>query len=308
MKTIIVDSESVRLDRYIRRHFPNLKQSILERSLRKGLIKVNGCKVQSSSRVSYGEAITIQYLDCIYRVNDSSKSDKKLLELLRNNILYKDKYLLAINKPAGITVQGGKKVIISISDLLDQIIEKETLKIVHRLDKDTSGVIVFARSTEVAKHLMQEFKERRVKKVYLALTSGTPSKKIGVIDRSLIKKYIFGQEKVVVDKNSSRPAITHFSLIEKLKHDIAYLKLSPITGRTHQLRAHLASINCPILSDGKYGGKKAFVEGISKQIHLHSTSLSFNLPNGQNLTIVAPISQHIEQSLKILNYSNLEAL
>lgn len=115
-----------------------------------------------------------------------------------------------------------------------------------------------------------------------------------------MKKYVSDQEKVVVDENSPQNATTHFSIIAKSKHNVAYLKLQPITGRTHQLRAHLAHINCPILGDGKYGGKKAFIDGIANKIHLHSHSLSLKLPNNKEITIAAPITKHIEKSIEAL--------
>ncbi|NUY39280.1 RluA family pseudouridine synthase [Wolbachia endosymbiont of Litomosoides brasiliensis] len=325
----------------------------------------------------------IKYLDYIENTNSDYKHNEKLVELLRSNILYEDEYILAINKPAGVIVQGGIKVKISISDLLDQIREGETLKIVHRLDRDTSGAIIFARNVNVARYLMEEFKGRRVKKTYLALTSGIPSKNRGVIDYPLMKKYVSGQEKVVIDENSSQNAATRFSIIAKFKlnkpfvqrpiiqvantqlyehcnssllgvhypsglsscypstfschlsaltlrsskidckqahyttfstkkldssvkrwnetRSVAYLKLQPITGRTHQLRAHLAHINCPILGDGKYGGKKAFVDGIVSKIHLHSYSLSLKLPNDKKITITAPPPEHIIKSIEVLH-------
>ncbi len=199
IKTILVEDNNVRLDRYIRRIFPNLKQSAIEKSLRKGLIKVDNCTAKSSDRVSSGQTIMIRYLDYIENTNSDCKYNEKLVNLLRENILYEDEYILAINKPAGVIVQGGIKVKISISDLLDQIREREIFKIVHRLDRDTSGVIIFARNASVAKYLMEEFKGRRIKKTYLALTFGIPSKDNGTIDYPLVKKYISGQEKVVVE-------------------------------------------------------------------------------------------------------------
>ncbi|WP_265016435.1 RluA family pseudouridine synthase [Wolbachia endosymbiont (group A) of Andrena dorsata] len=300
IKTISVKDDNVRLDRYIRRIFPDLKQSVIEKSLRKGLIKVDDCKAKSSDRVNSGQTITLKHLNYIENANSDRKYNEKLVNLLRENILYEDEYILAINKLAGVIVQGGVKVKISMSDLLDQIREGETFKIVHRLDRDTSGVIIFARNANVARYLMEEFKGRRVKKTYLALTSGIPSKDSGTIDYPLVKKYVSGQEKVVVDENSPQNATTHFSIIAKSKHNVAYLKLQPITGRTHQLRAHLAHINCPILGDGKYGGKKAFIDGIANKIHLHSHSLSLKLPNNKEITITAPITKHIEKSIEAL--------
>ncbi|WP_253303233.1 RluA family pseudouridine synthase [Wolbachia endosymbiont of Phyllotreta cruciferae] len=300
IKTILIEDDNVRLDRYIRRIFPDLKQSVIEKSLRKGLIKVDDCKAKSSDRVNSGQTITLKHLNYIENANSDRKYNEKLVNLLRENILYEDEYILAINKPAGVIVQGGVKVKISMSDLLDQIREGETFKIVHRLDRDTSGVIIFARNANVARYLMEEFKGRRVKKTYLALTSGIPSKDSGTIDYPLVKKYVSGQEKVVIDENSPQNATTHFSIIAKSKHNVAYLKLQPITGRTHQLRAHLAHINCPILGDGKYGGKKAFIDGIANKIHLHSHSLSLKLPNNKEITITAPITKHIEKSIEAL--------
>lgn len=300
IKTILIEDDNVRLDRYIRRIFPDLKQSVIEKSLRKGLIKVDDCKAKSSDRVNSGQTITLKHLNYIENANSDRKYNEKLVNLLRENILYEDEYILAINKPAGVIVQGGVKVKISMSDLLDQIREGETFKIVHRLDRDTSGVIIFARNANVARYLMEELKGRRVKKTYLALTSGIPSKDSGTIDYPLVKKYVSGQEKVVVDENSPQNATTHFSIIAKSKHNVAYLKLQPITGRTHQLRAHLAHINCPILGDGKYGGKKAFIDGIANKIHLHSHSLSLKLPNNKEITITAPITKHIEKSIEAL--------
>lgn len=302
VKTISVDENDIRLDRYIRRIFPDLKQSVIEKSLRRGLIKVDDCKAKSSDRVNSGQTITLKYLDHIENANSDRKYNEKLVELLKENILYEDEYILAINKPAGVIVQGGIKVKISISDLLDQIREGETFKIVHRLDRDTSGVIIFARNAEVARYLMEEFKGRKIKKTYLALTVGIPSKSRGIIDHPLVKKYISGQEKVVVDENSLQNATTRFSIIAKLEHNVAYLKLQPITGRTHQLRVHLAHINCPILGDGKYGGRKAFVDGIANKIHLHSYSLSLTLPNNKKITITAPVPGHVEQSVKTLAF------
>ncbi len=300
IKTISVEDDNVRLDRYIRRIFPDLKQSVIEKSLRKGLIKVDDCKAKSSDRVNSGQTITLKHLNYIENANSDRKYNEKLVNLLRENILYEDEYILAINKLAGVIVQGGVKVKISISDLLDQIREGETFKIVHRLDRDTSGVIIFARNANVARYLMEEFKGRRVKKTYLALTSGIPSKDSGTIDYPLVKKYVSGQEKVVVDENSPQNATTHFSIIARLEHNVAYLKLQPITGRTHQLRAHLAHINCPILGDGKYGGKKAFIDGVANKIHLHSHSLSLKLPNNKEITITAPIPKRIEKSIEAL--------
>lgn len=211
IKTILIEDDNVRLDRYIRRIFPDLKQSVIEKSLRKGLIKVDDCKAKSSDRVNSGQTITLKHLNYIENANSDRKYNEKLVNLLRENILYEDEYILAINKPAGVIVQGGVKVKISMSDLLDQIREGETFKIVHRLDRDTSGVIIFARNANVARYLMEEFKGRRVK-TYLALTSGIPSKDSGTIDYPLVKNMFQVKKKWSLMKIHLRMPLRIFQL------------------------------------------------------------------------------------------------
>ncbi len=309
IKTLVVNDDNVRLDKYIRTIFPNLKQSVIEKFLRKGLIKVNNQKVKASYMVSCGKTITIKYIDNDnYGINpeykksqSQSKPNTKLIKVLEENILYEDEYIIAINKPVGVVVQGGKN---SISDVLNYIKSGETLRIVHRIDRDTSGIVIFARNVMTAKYLMEEFKTRKIDKTYLALTVGVPDKDSGVIDYPLVKKYIAGQEKVVVDTNSLHNATTYFYILDKFRYNVAYLKLKPITGRTHQLRVHLTHINCPILGDGKYGGKKAFIGGITNRIHLHAYSLSLKLANDREITLTAPLAKHIEHSIKILSLSH----
>ncbi|XGA08340.1 MAG: RluA family pseudouridine synthase [Wolbachia endosymbiont of Xenopsylla cheopis] len=297
---ILIDSNDVRIDRYIRRIIPNLKQSVIEKSLREGLIKVDGCKVRSSYRTKIGQSLIVENLDYVSYLNSDRKRNDKITNILQNNVLYEDEYIISINKPQGITVQGGTKVQISIDDLLDQIKVGEKFKLVHRLDRDTSGVLLLARNAEAASYLMQEFKNRRIKKIYLALTSGIPTQNSGFIDLPLVKKYVFGQEKVVVDENLGQSAITQFSVIKKWQSKVAYLKLKPLTGRTHQLRVHMSYIRCPIVGDGKYGGKSAFIASIANKVHLHAHSISFKLPNNKTITITAPVPEYLENSIKYL--------
>ncbi len=301
MKSILIDSNNIRVDRYIRRIIPDLKQSVIEKSLREGLIKVDNCKLKSNDRVKAGQILTIKHLNHVTNLNSDKKYNEQVTKLLQDNIIYEDEYILSINKPQGIIVQGGTKVKISVDDLLDQIRVGEKFKLVHRLDRDTSGVLLLARNAEVASHLMQEFKNRKVKKVYLALTSGIPPKKSGLINLPLVKKYVSGQEKVVVDEASGRNAVTHFSIIKELPYGVAYLKLKPLTGRTHQLRAHMAHIKCPIVGDGKYGGKSAFIAGVLNKVHLHAHSISLRLPSNKAITITAPIPEYLENSIRFLD-------
>lgn len=297
---VLIDSDNVRIDRYLRRIISDLKQSVIEKSLRKGLIKIDGCKVKSNYRTKVGQSLTIENLDYVSYLNSDKKCNEKITKMLQSNILYEDEYIISINKPQGITVQGGTKVQVSIDDLLDQIKVGEKFKLVHRLDRDTSGVLLLARNAEVAGYLMQEFKNRRVEKVYLTLTSGIPNQDSGLINFPLVKKYVFGQEKVVVDENLGQSAITQFSVIKKWQSRVAYLKLKPLTGRTHQLRAHMSYIKCPIVGDGKYGGRNAFIAGIGNKVHLHAYSISFKLPNDKTITITAPVPEYLENSIRFL--------
>ncbi|WP_235111301.1 RluA family pseudouridine synthase [Ehrlichia muris] len=297
--TVQEDDQNIRIDKFIRREL-KIPQSLVEKFLRKGIILLDNMKVKSDTRINVGSVIYIKYNGVICEKKHSKKVSESdsdfLVNLIRNDILYKDDDVLVINKPTGISVQGGTKVKVSISDIVDKIIDGESMKIVHRLDKDTSGVLILARNARVSRLIMQEFKNRRVRKKYLALTQGIPENDIGQINHSIIKsKHTLPLEKI--DNSCLQEAITSFSVLKKLPYDVGLLELKPITGRKHQIRIHLSQIGCSIIGDKKYG--KFCKHVLNDHLQLHAYSLSINIGT-KELTFTAPIPSYMEDTIMYL--------
>jgi 23S rRNA pseudouridine955/2504/2580 synthase len=306
IKTISPEEGGVRLDRCLRLWIPKLPQSVIEKAARKGLIKVNNAKAKPSLRVEEGQTVSFPPS---FTTLDLEAPQKKTLALthadrkwLKSLILYEDKDLFVLNKPAGIAVQSGTKQSRSLDAMMKAYDETGKPRLVHRLDQDTSGILVLARSLPMARWLTKAFKERLVLKVYWALVCGVPQKKEGLISLPLSKKPDPLWEKVQVDREDGVPATTYYRILEALGNRIAWLELTPKTGRTHQLRVHCAEgLKTPILGDGKYGGKDAFPLGRTV-LHLHAHSLTFPLPNGRSMTFEAPLPKELYETFRELGF------
>jgi 23S rRNA pseudouridine955/2504/2580 synthase len=185
-------------------------------------------------------------------------------------VLWEDNDFILINKPPGLASQGGSGIKVSVDDLIRNISDR--YKLVHRLDKDTSGVLAIAKKTTAAARFSELLKRKQMTKIYWALVKGVPEHRQGTINLPLAKKGA-RMEKVEVDYEEGKKAITEYSVMETLGMKMSWLELSPITGRTHQLRVHCAAMGCPIIGDGKYGGSEAFVQGVSNSLHLHARRL-----------------------------------
>lgn len=278
---------NVRLDRFMRRFYPFLPQSILEKALRKGNIKVNGKKKTSSYRLSERDLVSI-YADYeayaeIKAVSNTvlSKDDRSFLESI---IIFEDDDLCLVNKPHNIAVQGGTGMHKSLDDLFRLYQKSVNYKLMHRLDKDTSGVLVFAKNQDSAKIIAESFKDRAVEKTYLAIVHGCPKNKKGVIDAPLLKDFSNHKEKMIVHSDG-KEAVTHYEVLAT-KNDLSYLILRPLTGRTHQLRVHMMHIGHSIVGDYKYDShiKKGH------RLHLHSHSIKFPYgPKNKMMAFSAPI-------------------
>jgi 23S rRNA pseudouridine955/2504/2580 synthase len=303
------DSEGMRLDRWLRKKYPHLSQGVIEKGLRQGKIRLDGLKVKANARITINQVVTVP--DAIEIVPETlhrpiakeslpySQEDVAFLESL---ILWEDEDILVLNKPAGLATQGGSKTTRHLDGLLtaygDQ--KHKRYRLVHRLDKDTSGVFVVAKTSDAATRLTEAFRQGVVKKIYWAIVIGQPKPGQGTINAPLLKGGNGHQEKVAVDK-AGKHAITHYRTIKGLQKrgiaQFAWLELSPETGRTHQLRVHMLHIGHPILGDGKYGGQEA--TAASRQLHLHARSITFPDPaTGTPLTFMAPPSSHMEATLK----------
>lgn len=301
-RKVSLEEQGLRLDRCLRLWIPHLPQSMIEKAARKKLLKVEGTPAKPAQRLEEGQTLSFP---AAFEHCEKRQEEKKPLVLtaadrkwLKSLILYEDKDILVFNKPSGIAVQSGTNQNKSLDAMLLQYDPTCAPRLVHRLDKDTSGVLVVAKTLTMARWLTQAFKERKIEKTYWALVCGVPSKKEGVIDLALSKKPDPKGEKMRVDRHEGQHAITHYRVLETVDLKVALLELKPQTGRTHQLRVHCAEgLKTPIVGDGKYGGKAAFLLG-RKNLHLHAAKLAIPFPSGMIKMFTAPLSEEISQSLR----------
>jgi 23S rRNA pseudouridine955/2504/2580 synthase len=303
------EESGIRLDRCLRLSIPHLPQGLIEMAARKGILRIEDTKAKPSTRVKEGQILTFpkSFLSLEPEVQKKKPSVLTHAERkwLKDLILYEDSDILVLNKPAGIAVQSGTKQKRSLDVMLEGYYEDCKPRLVHRLDMDTSGVMVFAKTLPMARWLSQSFKERTVQKIYWALVCGVPSKKEGVISLSLSKKPDALGEKVRVDPEEGVRAKTYYRVIEALGKRVAWLELIPKTGRTHQLRVHCAeALKTPILGDGKYGGKEAFPFG-RKSLHLHARALVLPLPQGKTMTFEAPLPKELQETFRELGFEHV---
>jgi len=304
------DADGVRLDRWFKERFPGLSHGRLEKLLRTGQIRVDGGRVKSKARLIAGQQVRIPPMDDSAakarpkrRPAPVSEADR---ESLASRVLHQDHHVLVIDKPAGLAVQGGSKTSKHLDGMLDALRfdAKDRPRLVHRLDKDTSGVLVLARTAKAARMLTDAFRSKDSRKVYWAIVTGVPRPSMGRIDLGLEKRPGRGGEKVIADEDGKR-AITDYRVIENAGRKAAWLSLEPVTGRTHQLRVHCMELGTPILGDGKYGGKDAFIEGADKstrQLHLHAKAIRIPNPAGGILEVTAPLPDHMKKTWKLLGF------
>ena len=298
-----VKSEDVgnRIDKFFHRRNLQLSFSVIQKQIRIGFIKVNNLKVKAHYKIQ--EKDIIQYGISINFANDIKKdySIKKIyseeIARIKEKIIFEDNLLVALNKPSGIAVQGGSKIKLNIDLILPYLIESdERLRLVHRIDKFTSGILILAKTKEASRKLTKLFKENKIKKKYWAIVLGTPKKEKGNIILPLNKKFILGQEKVVVDHDSEKYAETYYCIKEKTEK-LSLLEIVPKTGRTHQIRVHLQSIKKPILGDHKYYTSIDKVKCKKKiNMHLHAKELNFSL-EGKDYSLSASLPQYFKKTL-----------
>ena len=291
--TVAEDEAELRLDRWFRRHFPTLAHGRLEKLLRTGQVRVDGKRARANARLVGGQVVRVPPLGP--EPEDQPRPrlpvDGRAAADLRALVLHRDDDIIVINKPPGLAVQGGVKTERHLDAMLDALRfgAVERPRLVHRLDKDTSGVLVLARHPAAAARLAAAFRERTTRKLYWAITVGVPKLPQGRIDLALAKLPGRAGERVRPDEEGRR-AVSYYRVLEHVGRQAAWLALMPETGRTHQLRVHCAAIGTPILGDGKYGGNGAFLPGapLAPQLHLHARAIA--LPDrGRMLRWVAPL-------------------
>ena len=305
--TVTDEDNDIRLDRWFKRNYEGFPHSLLEKHLRKGLIRVDGKKAKTSDRIQTGQIISCPEVMLETKAKPKRPvSDTDSLEM-QKMVLYKDANIIIINKPQGLAVQGGTKVGKNIDDMLDALKfdAKDRPKLIHRIDRDTSGALVLARTAKAAALLGKGFAGKHIEKTYWALVNGSPLPSEGLIDLPLNKlaKSEGGREQVTVDEDEGKFAKTEYRVLDTLARKFAHVELKPLTGRMHQLRVHMAAIDCPIVGDHKYGGSNVDAEalGVENILHLHARRIIIPAMLGAKaVDITAPLPAHMVASFKAL--------
>lgn len=306
----VADADAdTRLDRWLKRRFPQLTQGALQKMLRTGQIRVDGKRAEANTRLAAGVAVRVPPLPegpAPERTGRPPVSERDAKDLERM-VLYRDAAVMVLDKPPGLAVQGGPGIAKNLDTMLDALTfeAEERPRLVHRLDRDTSGVLVLGRTRLAAAELARAFRGRDVKKTYWAVVVGEPTPPNGRIDLALVRQEGPRGERTtsVDDPTQGARAITDFRTLEVVKRRAAWMELRPLTGRTHQLRVHCAeALATPILGDGKYGGSEAHLEGLSPMLHLHARALSLPHPDGGTLEVAAALPAHMRETFDFFGF------
>ena len=328
------DEGDQRVDRYLRRLFPHLGQGRIEKMCRKGELRVDGGRVKPATRVSVGQSVRIPPLpdpgEAKPRAAGARISEADT-QMIRASVVYRDDHLIAINKPPGLPTQGGTGVTRHVDGLSEALRfgAEEKPRLVHRLDRDTSGLLLLARSRTAARGLTEALRHRATRKIYWAAVAGVPQPKAGTIKYALVKAPGHGRggenEKMrclhpddIEATPDAKRAVTDFTVVSSLGSRAAWVAMVPVTGRTHQLRAHMAEIGHPIAGDGKYGGSSQENLGngwgaglggeISRKLHLHARTLILEHPvTGATLTLSAPLPDHMQRTWDYVGWTASDA-
>jgi 23S rRNA pseudouridine955/2504/2580 synthase len=310
-RTVSADEADLRLDRWFKRHFPWLGHAKLEKLLRTGQVRIDGGRAKAATRLEVGQAIRIPPLgeppkDDEPRITKPARASPERIAELEAAVLHKDDAVIVLNKPAGLATQGGTGLTEHLDGLLGYLKfgAAERPRLVHRLDKDTSGVLLLARSATAAAKLAEALRKRDAHKLYWALVMGVPEHRMGKIDLPLAKLPGAAGERMVADEDEGKNAVSLYRTIETAGRRAAWLGMAPLTGRTHQLRVHAAAMGTPIVGDGKYGGTEAFLTGgVSRKLHLHARGIKLAHPDGGKLEVRAPLPPHMAATWDFLGFT-----
>lgn len=305
--TVAPDDDGVRLDRWFKRHLPQVGFAMVSRWARTGQLRVDGKRAKPEDRLAAGQTLRVPPGgdDPARSAPQRRQLSEAELEEAEAMLLHRDKSAIVLNKPPGLATQGGTKTAHHVDGLLDAFAGDKgpRPRLVHRLDKDTSGVLLVAATPGSAAFFSKRFSGRSARKIYWALVAGVPDVAQGTIDAPLTKQPGTGGEKMHVDKENGQSARTVYRVVDRAGNRAAWVELQPLTGRTHQLRAHMAAIGHPIVGDGKYGGQDAFLTGsISRKMHLHARRLIIDHPDGAPLDVTAPLPEHFAASMEQLGF------
>ncbi len=326
------DEAGMRLDRWFKRRLPNLALSHLNKIVRTGEVRVDGARVKTSARLAAGQSVRVPPLDLPAAVAPATKVSQADRLALRDLILFEDRDLIVLNKPYGLAVQGGSGQTRHIDGMLASLQDARGGRplLVHRLDRDTSGVLLVAKTRKIAAELGEIFRSRQAKKIYWAVVQGVPKPAQGRISLFLAKGEAMEQCRLAgqgADKRQelekmriaahgdedARHSVTYYAIVDKAPPRLAWLSLKPVTGRTHQLRAHAEAMGHPIVGDPKYGGTaaagarrrdplRAIPDGVQRKLHLLARRLVLPHPRGGLLDVTAPLPPHMQRTFDIFGF------
>ena len=313
--TIAADDDGVRLDRWFKRHLPQVGFATISRWARTGQIRIDGKRAKPEDRLATGQVLRVppggeDAARTATKPKARALTPEQIAEA-RAMVIRETPSAIVLNKPPGLATQGGSKTTKHVDGLLDAFVTDERSprpRLVHRLDKDTSGVLLIARTPGSAASFSKRFASRSARKVYWALVVGVPDLAEGIIDAPLAKQPGTGGEKMHIDEENGAAAKTRYRVVDRAGTRAAWVELEPLTGRTHQLRVHMAAIGHPIVGDGKYGGPDAFLTGaVSRKMHLHARRLIITEPKagegtGGKLDVTAELPQHFAMSMEVLGF------
>lgn len=320
-RTITEDEAEIRLDRWFRRHFPGTTQGVIAKLCRTGQIRVDGKRAEPATHLAPGQLVRVPPLPATPppSVPAAAPPDPRLLRELEAMVLYRDEQLIVLNKPSGLPTQGGPGISRHLDGMLAAWADANGRpRLVHRLDRDTSGVLVLARTPGVAAKLAAAFRNRDMEKIYWAVVAGRPVPVEGRIDLPLTRSQNLREGRIALadkDDLDSVRAITDYRTLDHAARKLAWLELHPLTGRTHQLRVHCVALGAPILGDTAYGGlrgpadpdrygeNRAVVEGLDDHLHLHARRLVLPHPAGGTLEVEAPLPPHMRATFHDLGFT-----
>jgi len=308
---VSADEAGMRVDRFLEARFPGLSFSHIQRIIRKGELRVNGRRAQPKQRLEAGQAVRIPplRLDAPKPRAPGGEADAKTREFLKSITLHEDDDVLVLNKPMGLAVQGGSGTTRHLDGMLDVLrdAQGQRPRLVHRLDKDTAGCLLVAKTRFAASALAKTFRSRSARKIYWALVAGVPKPRQGRISTFLAKEEREDDSFMRIARHGEEGAshaVTYYAVIDTAARQLAWLSLKPVTGRTHQLRAHMAHIGHPIVGDPKYFAKENWElpGGMQNRLHLLARRIVVPHPRGGIIDITAPLPPHMQQSWNLIGF------
>jgi 23S rRNA pseudouridine955/2504/2580 synthase len=306
---VSADESGMRVDRFLEAKFPSLSFSHIQRVIRKGEVRVNGKRTQPKDRLQAGQSVRIPplRLDLATPPASGDPAGAKTRDFLKSTTLYEDTDILVLNKPMGLAVQGGSGTTRHIDGMLEAMrdAQGQRPRLVHRLDKDTAGCLLVAKTRFAAAALAKSFRSRSARKIYWALVAGVPKPRQGRISTFLAKEEREEDSFMRIARHGEEGAshaVTYYAVVETAGPSLAWISLKPVTGRTHQLRAHMAHVGHPIVGDAKYFGRENWElpGGMQNRLHLLARRIAVPHPRGGIVDVTAPLPPHMQQSWNLL--------